>query len=81
MFIVLDKIHKIDTKIKPHYRSEGPPQGSCGVFRGYFILSRLLLIVSNCGTGSKFNESKNYLESNISKKLHFHMRKHQHRNP
>ena len=58
--------------IKPHYRSEGPRQGSCGVFWGCFILSRLLLRVSNCGTCSKFNESKKYLDENISKKLHFH---------
>ena len=29
-------------KIKPHYRSEGPRQGSCGVLGGFFILSRLL---------------------------------------
>ena len=28
--------------------------------------------VSNCGTCSKFNESKKYLDENISKKLHFH---------
>ena len=30
-------------QIKPHYRSEGPRQGSCGIFGGCFILSRLLL--------------------------------------
>ena len=29
--------------IKPHYHSEGPRQGSCGVFGGCFILSRLIL--------------------------------------
>ena len=29
-------------QIKPHYRSEGPRQGSCGVFGVFFILTRLL---------------------------------------
>ena len=42
-------------RIKPHYRSEGPRQGSCGVFGGCFILSRLLL------WSTQFNESKKYL--------------------
>ena len=28
-------------KIKPHYRSEGPRQGSCGVFGGSTTLSAL----------------------------------------
>ena len=28
--------------IKPHYRSEGPRQGSCGVFGGVLLLSGLL---------------------------------------
>ena len=31
-------------KIKPHYRSEGPRQGSCGVFGGSLILSDKILI-------------------------------------
>ena len=26
----------MDQRIKPHYRSEGPRQGSCGVFWGIF---------------------------------------------
>ena len=30
--------------IKPHYPSEGPRQGSCGVFWGVLILSRLLIL-------------------------------------
>ena len=63
-------------QIKPHYGSEGPRQGSCGVFWGMFHtiettsmeylieeLARNLII------------QKKYLESNISKKLHFQMRK------
>ena len=32
-------------KIKPHYRSEGPRQGSCGVFGGVLILSGVLYII------------------------------------
>ena len=31
-------------QIKPHYRSEGPRQGSCGVFGGVLILSGLLYV-------------------------------------
>ena len=37
------KTKRILLQIKPHYRSERPRQGSCGVFGGCFILSRLLL--------------------------------------
>ena len=33
------------TPIKPHYRSEGPRQVSCGVFGGVFILSLLLILI------------------------------------
>ena len=31
--------------ISPHYRSEGRRQGSCGVFGGVFLLSRLLILI------------------------------------
>ena len=28
--------------IKPHYRSEGPRQGSCAIFGGVWVISRVL---------------------------------------
>ena len=35
------KILAFPRQIKPHYRSEGPRQGSCGVFGGSTTLSAL----------------------------------------
>ena len=40
--IQLYSIQWRQVKIKPHYRSEGPRQGSCAIFGGVLVLSRAL---------------------------------------